>query len=204
MAQSYYITSREHWGHDNPQARLREKVRDAMRAGVDYVQVREKDLPAAALRDLVAGLVAQRGGAVTRLLVNSRVDVAVASGADGVHLPMPALPLAALRCRLPQLQIVGVSCHNEQEVREAAAAEVDYLLLGPVFATPSKPGAEPLGLKRFHSMCEMSPVPVLALGGVSPGNAAQCVAAGARGIAGIRLFQEAENLPQLIAELRSL
>ena len=138
------------------------------------------------------------------LLVNSRADVAVAAGADGVHLPLPALPLAALRSRLTELQIVGVSCHNEQEVDEAAAAGVDYLLVGPVFATPSKPGAEPLGVDRFRSICARSSVPVIALGGVSRLNAAECIAAGARGVAGIRLFQAAADVRELVAWIREL
>lgn len=179
-------------------------MREAMQAGADYLQVREKDLPASALRDLVVSCLAARGGAKTKVLVNSRADVAVAAGADGIHLPAGALPLARLRERLPALQIVGVSCHNEQEAEEAAAAGADYLLVSPVFATPSKPGAQPLGLERLRRICQGTSVPVFALGGVSRGNAAQCVAAGAKGVAGIRLFQEAEPLSALLAELREL
>jgi thiamine-phosphate pyrophosphorylase len=204
LALSYYITSREYWAEGPPFASLRGKVRAAFQAGVSFVQVREKDLSAADLHALVADLAALRGGSATRLLVNSRADVAVAAGADGVHLPMPALPLASLRGRLPQLQIVGVSCHNEQEACEAAAAGADYLLVGPVFATPSKPGAAPLGIERFSRICAMTTAPVLALGGVSRRNAAECVAAGARGVAGIRLFQEAPDLRELVAAIGHL
>lgn len=210
LAQTCYITSRVQWGEGPPFASLRFRVRDAIAAGVDFVQVREKDLEAAELAELVKTLVALRGGAATRVLVNSRVDVAVAAGADGVHLPMTALPLAALRPLLKapppraRLQIVGVSCHNEQEVDEAAAAGADYLLVAPVFATPSKPGAQPLGIERLARICAGSPLPVFALGGVERANAAECVAAGARGIAGIRLFQQADDLPALLAHLKGL
>lgn len=204
MAQSYYITSRHFWHSPDPLASLQSRVCDAFQAGVDYVQLREKDLSAAALRDLARRLLQLRGEARARLLVNSRVDVAVATGADGVHLPTTALPLAGLRAQIPQLQIVGVSCHNEQEVDEAVAAGADYLLVSPVFATPSKPDAVPLGLERLKRICAQSSLPVFALGGVSRANAAQCVAAGARGIAGIRLFQHEQDLPSLIAELAGL
>ena len=154
MALSYYITDRwqlaslagaerlEPVGMDL----LRRKVRSAFQAGVDYVQVREKDLearPLAALVEDLAGMAEKRG---SRLLVNGRADVALASKADGVHLPADSLPAAAVRSLVGRDQSVGVSCHSPQEVEQAAAAEVDYVLLGPVFETPSKPGATPLGL----------------------------------------------------------
>ena len=204
LTHTYYITSRRYWPGGDSLNRLQAKVRGSISACVDFVQVREKDLSAAALLRLVSTFVKFRTGTATRLLVNGRVDVAVAAGADGVHLPLPELPLAGLRQQLPSLQIAGVSCHNEQEAAAAAAAGADYLLLGPVFETPSKPGVPPLGLERFARICAGSSVPVFALGGVSRANARQCVAAGAQGIAGIRLFQEEANLTQLIAEIKQL
>lgn len=175
-----------------------------MEAGVGWVQVREKDLPAAQLLELVSGFAQMRTGMTTRLLVNSRADVAVAGEADGVHLSMEALPLASLRRKFPQLQILGVSCHNEQEVAQAVTAGADYLLLGPVFATPSKPGAVPLGISRLSKICAQTPIPVFALGGVDRENAQDCTEAGAQGIAGIRLFQQETDLKQLVAEISRL
>ena len=180
MAKSYYITSRQHWRNGDPAqsvAALQAKVRAAVEAEVVFVQVRQMDLTAAAMSSLVQSLVDIRADAKTRLLVNGRADIAAVSGADGVHLSFAELPMSAVRERLPQLQIVGVSCHNEQEVAEAAAAGVDYLLLGPVFETPSKPGAAPLGVERFGKICRNTSIKVFALGGVNRANAAECVCA---------------------------
>ena len=206
MALSYYITSRMQWGADEPASRsLVETVRKAFQAGVDYVQVREKDMSGASLLSLVAEFSQMnertRG---TRLLVNGRVDVAIASAADGVHLSFESLPLAAIRSRLPNFLIVGVSCHSLREAAEAQQAGADYIILGPVFTTPSKPGVVPLGLKGFSSICAELTVPVFALGGVDLSNARDCVLAGAAGIAGIRLFQNADNIDHLAAEIRKL
>jgi thiamine-phosphate pyrophosphorylase len=204
LAISYYITSRSHWPDDDSLATLISKVADTVAAGIDYVQVREKDLSGAELLRLAEACGTICAGTATRLLVNGRADVAAVAGANGFHLSSAALPLTALRGQLPGLQIVGVSCHNEQEVAEATQAGVDYILLGPVYETPSKPGAVPLGLERFAGICAQTPVPVYALGGVSRDNAAACVGAGAKGVAGIRLFQTAADLKVLIAKIRAL
>ena len=200
LAFSYYITSRALWGAGSAAfIALEKKIRDAMAAQVDYVQVREKDLPARHLLRLVEDcLRGKPETGRTRLLVNSRADVAVAAQADGVHFSFASVPLAEIRNRLPAPQTIGVSCHNEREAEEAGKAEVDYLLLGPVFATPSKPDVVPLGTERFHRICRSASLPVFALGGVDRSNASDCVAAGAKGIAGIRLFQNEPDLHQLV------
>jgi len=143
-------------------------------------------------------------GQRTQLLINGRADVAAAAGVTGLHLAADGVALAALRARLPDLQFIGVSCHNEKEVKAAEGAGADYLLLGPVFETPSKPAALPLGLEGLARICGLTSRPVFALGGVNRANAAACVRAGAAGIAGIRLFQQEKDLPQLAAEIRQL
>jgi len=114
------------------------------------------------------------------------------------------LPLKAVRSRAGSNWIVGISCHTEEEAEEAARGGASYVLLGPVFATPSKPAGQPLGIPRLGEICRRSPVPVLALGGVSRENAASCIRAGAAGVAGIRLFQQAADVSELCRYVRLL
>jgi thiamine-phosphate diphosphorylase len=100
--------------------------------------------------------------------------------------------------------IVGAACHSVEEVERAAQAGADYVLVAPVFDTASKPGMKPMGLARFSEICLRSPIPVFALGGVTSENARSCVDAGAKGLAGIRLFQQAPDLAALCGQLRAL
>ena len=206
LALSYYITARKELavGAGGPGEPLKQIVRAAFRAGVDYIQVREKDLPGRRLAALVEDLLALPEKASSRLLVNARLDVARAAGADGLHLPADSLPLAAVRRWVGSSWIVGISCHSAQDIDRAVANGADYVLLGPVFPTPSKPGVQPLGLRRLAEICGRVSIPVFALGGVDLGNAADCVAVGARGVAGIRLFQQAADLEAVVHRLRTL
>ena len=182
------------------------------------MQVREKDLPDGRLARLVDDLGSLRAnteraktgpektgsGLLVRLLINERLDIAISCGADGVHLPSDSLPLSAVRSRVGPDAVVGISCHTREEVEEAARDGADYALLGPVFETPSKPGGKALGLALLEQICRSSALPVFALGGVTRENAASCVRAGAAGIAGIRLFQQAPDLEDLCRYLHSL
>jgi thiamine-phosphate pyrophosphorylase len=138
------------------------------------------------------------------LLVNERLDVAIACGADGVHLPSDSLPLATVKTRAGSASIVGISCHSEEEVEKAGSDGASYVLFGPVFETPSKPHAKPLGVPLLRQVCRRSFAPVFALGGVTRNNAESCIRAGAVGVAGIRLFQEAPNLAELSRYLHAL
>lgn len=156
-------------------------------AGVDGVQVREKRLDDA---DLLALVRATREllPAATAVLVNGRLDVALAAGADGVHLPAGGLPVAPLRAwagRLGRRPLVGRSTHTLGEVAAARDEGVDYVVFGPVFATPGK--GEPVGLAALAAAARLG-VPVLALGGVDAARVAAAVAAGAHGVAAIRAF----------------
>ncbi|MBI4464581.1 MAG: thiamine phosphate synthase [Acidobacteria bacterium] len=208
MALTYYITARQQLkplpGSENVEQALQEKVRAAFSARVDYVQVREKDLPARRLARLVEELRALPEKQSTRLLVNERLDIALGCGADGVHLPSDSLPVSQVRSRAGEGSIVGVSCHSEPDVAQAAAGGADYVLLGPVFETPSKPDAHALGLVKLEEICRRFPIRVFALGGMDRGNAASCIRAGAAGVAGIRLFQGAENIEEICGYLRLL
>ena len=187
---------------------LRRKVREAFAAGVDYVQLREKDLPGKPLAALVEDFQEipekTQSRRPLRLLVNGRLDVAIACGAEGVHLPSDSLPLAEVKSRVGSASIVGTSCHSEEEVVRAGRDGASYVLFGPVFETPSKPDSEPLGVPLLRQVCRRSPAPVFALGGVTRNNAESCIRAGAVGVAGIRLFQEAPNLAELSRYLHAL
>lgn len=177
----YYITDRKAVGGFRP---LLEVVRDQMHLGVDYIQIREKDLSARELFEFTLAVLEcraeNRNHLPTKILVNSRFDIALATGADGVHLPARA-PVEVL----PGL-IVARSCHTLQEV---AAAKADFVTFGPVFESPGK--GTPVGLDQLRRACVLGK-PVYALGGVNWDNAAACREAGATGIAGIRLFQDPE------------
>jgi thiamine-phosphate pyrophosphorylase len=177
----YYITDRKSVGGFRP---LLEVIRDQMHLGVEYIQIREKDIGARELFEFTLAVLESRAEDKhhlhTKVLINSRADVAVATGADGVHLPANA-PIQTL----PGL-IVARSCHTLQEVSEA---NVDFITFGPVFDSPGK-GA-PKGLALLHEACTLGRA-VYALGGVNWENAADCLEAGAEGIAGIRLFQDPE------------
>jgi len=183
-------------------------IRRAIAAGVDYIQVREKDLAARALADCVSAATSAALGSATRILVNDRLDVALATGASGVHLGETSLPLAAVtawRSKSRTEVSIGVSCHSLESCQAAEREGADYILFGPVFATPSKQSfGSPQGLERLTRVCEGVRLPVLAIGGISESNAGACLAAGAAGIAAIRLFQEAPDLAATVSRLRAL
>jgi thiamine-phosphate pyrophosphorylase len=178
----YYITDRKAVGGFRP---LLEVIRDQVHLGVDFIQIREKDLTARELFEFTLAVLELRGGEThkhlhAKILINSRADIALATGADGVHLPS-----GAARQTLPGL-IVARSCHSLEEVRECTA---DFVTFGPVFESPGK--GTPIGVEALKAACRLGK-PVFALGGVNWDNASDCMEAGAQGIAGIRLFQDPE------------
>lgn len=176
----YYITDRKSVGGFRP---LLEVIRDQMHLGVDFIQIREKDISARELFEFTLAVLEVRGNEIrtpvpTKVLLNSRADVARAAGADGVHLPA-----RAPQQTLPGLVVVR-SCHVLTEIKASSA---DFVTFGPVFASPGK--GPPVGLDVLRVACQLGK-PVYALGGVTWENAAECMHAGAEGIAGIRLFQD--------------
>ena len=200
----YYITDSSQLETPERVDALLERIGAAFRAGVDWVQVREKRMPVRALCGLVerAARLPEKGGG--KLLVNERLDVALACGADGVHLPADSLPAGAVRRATPRDFLVGVSCHTVEEVEAAAREGASFAVLGPIFATPGK--GPPLGVDLLRQVCgRVAPLrfPVLALGGVTLENAVACLDAGAAGLAAIRLFQTAD-VATTVARLRSL
>jgi thiamine-phosphate diphosphorylase len=166
-----------------------ERVGWAARAGVHLVQVRERDLDGGRLTALVRRCVAAVRGSRARVLVNDRVDVALASGAHGVHLRADSIPAARVRTLCPPGFVVGRSVHARDEaVAAAEGGGLDYLLFGTVFPTGSKPGRAPAGPAALADVAAAVDVPVLAVGGVSPDNLVTVAAAGAAGFAAIGLF----------------
>jgi thiamine-phosphate diphosphorylase len=188
------VTDRRRMADDSALVRT---VREAAQAGLDDLQIREKDLGGRALFDLVCRLRDAAAGTALRLVVNSRVDVASAAGIPGVQLPEEGLPVTDVKCAFPDLQ-VGASRHTRDGVVEAAAQGADFVVLGPVFATPGKEDRA-LGLPAFAAAARAVTVPVYAIGGVDVGRAAALVAAGASGIALLRPFLSAPPAPTIAA-----
>lgn len=179
-------------------------IERAIAAGIELIQVREKDLPVRALLTLAEAAVARAQGAATRVLVNDRLDVALAAGASGVHLPAHGIPVAEVRRAYPRL-LIGASCHTLDELRRAEDGGADFAVFGPVFAPLSKASERPpLGVERLAEAASAVKIPVLALGGITVENATECLQAGAAGIAAISLFQKSGDLGRTAAQLRAL
>jgi thiamine-phosphate pyrophosphorylase len=206
----YYITDRAELGHteSDRRRRLLQTIEEAVACGIDFIQLREKDLPIRELEILATQaeqIVRESRGGSTRLLVNSRVDVAIAAQAQGVHLRSNDIsPLDARaawrKVDGKQLPVIAVSCHTEAEVARAADSGADLVVFGPVFEKKNTADIVPRGLDRLHSACAFK-IPVLAIGGVTHENAALCVNAGAAGVAGIRLFQD-RDMTDTVTRLR--
>jgi thiamine-phosphate pyrophosphorylase len=217
-----YVTDRLSLPASSEDARrglLLERMQSLSAAGLDWIQIREKDLSgrvvSALTRDALSRISMHEDSAqrATRVIVNDRLDVALAEGAGGVHLGGNSLPVAEAsrllaantHAQVPSGDfLVGVSCHSLEAATTAASRGADYIFFGPVFATPSKAQyGPPQGLERLREVCSSVAIPVLAIGGITLQNAPACLAAGARGIAAIRLFQEAPDAAAIIRALRS-
>ncbi|HEX8816217.1 MAG TPA: thiamine phosphate synthase [Terriglobales bacterium] len=214
----YYITDRKRFPGDETARReaLLKKIAQAAQNGVDFIQLREKDLSGRELELLANDAVravrenSPAAAQTTRILINSRTDIALVSGADGVHLPADDISpgdvrsiwsKAAARCgRTSTPPLITLSCHSEHEVAKAASGGADYAIFAPVFEKLGAPSMTGAGLDALQTACQQS-IPVLALGGVTLENATTCVQAGAVGIAAIRLFQENE-ITDVIKRLR--
>ncbi len=204
--------------HDNPLETLLAKIETAAISGLDWVQLREKDLSgkdcASLSREALLRVSRQvpANQAATKIIINDRLDVALATQASGVHLGENSFPVEAAKRLLlasgkePSRSanfLVGVSCHSLEAAQSAASAGADYIFFGPIFATPSKAAVgSPQGLDRLSEVCRSVNIPVLAIGGISLANIPSCFSAGASGIAAIRLFQDATNLAETVGSIR--
>lgn len=178
------------------------QARLAADAGIDLIQVRERDLEAAPLAATVARILDAVRGTPTRVIVNDRLDVALACGAHGVHLRSDSIPVTAARTLAPPGFLIGRSVHAAAEAAHAAKG-ADYLIAGTVFATSSKPDLTPLlGVEGLRAIVTTAAVPVLAIGGVTMERLDAIAAAGAAGIAGISLFTASESFARVTEAVR--
>jgi len=215
----YYITDRSQFPGNEAARRqlLLRRISEATRAGIDYIQFREKDLPARELEELAGQAIrilederlkTANRDVRTALLINSRTDVALAVGAHGVHLrsddisPADVRRMCSARRDAQVRLIIRQSCHHPNDVQQAAREGANLALLAPIFEKKDDPSAKPAGLEALRRACQYK-VPVLALGGITLTNAAACLEAGAAGIAAIRLFQE-NDIAELARRLRDL
>jgi len=210
----YYITDRKSFVGTLAEQRstLLLRIADAAHAGVDYIQLREKDLSSRELEGLACEALraVRENSATSKLLINSRADVALAVGADGVHLPAGELAASEVRglwlkCagRVP---VIGVSAHSAADIRDAQVQGASFGVLAPVLEKVPT-GTPGIGLEAFRAACAESATrggfAVLALGGVALENVPDCLAAGAVGVAGIRLFQQGDIF-ETVLRLREL
>jgi thiamine-phosphate pyrophosphorylase len=181
---------------------LPEIVRTAVEAGVDLVQLREKDLPGRALFDLAEQLTAICHAAGARLLINDRLDVALASGADGVHLPANGLPVAAVRAAVGEHFLVGASTHSADEAARAERDGADFVVLGPVFTTPSKLRfGPPIGLEPLRAAVDRLNIPIYAIGGVDAATVEEVRNLGLEGVALIRAIMDSSDIAATVRRL---
>jgi thiamine-phosphate pyrophosphorylase len=212
----YYITDRSQFPGDENSRRVRllETIVQAVRCGVDFIQLREKDLSPHQLETLTREAVQLRTEnrkLKTAFLINSRSDIAIACGAQGVHLRANDISPSEVKKIWTQWDTgargsvtVGVSCHTRGEVATAEKERANFAVFGPVFEKigGEKAHSRPAGLEALHEACQEK-IPVIALGGVALENAEACIHAGAAGIAAIRLFQE-NKMDEVVAALRKL
>ena len=204
----YYITDRRQFagGPEQQKQKLLDKIAECIAADVDLIQLREKDLNIRALEELAKEVVTLfPRESRSKLLINSRVDVALACGADGVHLPANDISASEARTIFARAgkadAVIGASVHSVKEFAQAEAHAADFSVFGPVFQKEGHGIAD--GAERLRQACGKADrcMPVLALGGITIQNARQCIQAGADGIAAIRLFQE-NDVASVVAQLR--
>jgi thiamine-phosphate pyrophosphorylase len=211
----YYITNRTQFSGDEAtrSRHLLDKIAEAARAGVDFIQLREKDLHTRELEALAQAavrVIRESSPLKTHFLVNSRSDVAIACGAEGVHLRSNDISPSAVRAiwrrdagtafRERNSPVIGVSCHSIADVVRSASEQASFAVFAPVFEKPGNLEARLTGLEALQTACSQK-IPVLALGGITLENASSCVQAGAAGVAGIRLFQD-NSIARVVETLR--
>jgi thiamine-phosphate pyrophosphorylase len=207
----YYITDRTQFsGNENQrQEQLLDRIALATLCGVDFIQLREKDLCGREFEKLARGAieVIRPYSGNTRMLINSRADISLAVGADGVHLRSKDLsPVDVHRIWRAAGQqskpVLAVSCHAVEEVSAGKSTGADFVVFAPVFEKKDAASNPGVGLEALRAACQQQ-IPVLALGGITAENAQSCLNAGAKGVAGIRLFQQGD-LEQMVRRLREL
>lgn len=175
-------------------------VRECLKAKVKLIQLRDKTYDTAGFYKnalLIRRLVKDKA----LYIINDRIDIAQAARADGVHLGQDDLPVKAARAILGPHRIIGKSCHSLKQAIQAEREGVDYISIGPIFKTPTKPGYRPAGLKVLSETCQRLKLPIVAIGGINTDNIESVREAGARLIAVVRAICKARNVAQAIAKL---
>jgi thiamine-phosphate diphosphorylase len=194
----YYLITEGDLNDDNFSARrvgLIDKIRIAVENGIDLIQIREKRLSARNLVALACEARTLTKGSSSRILINDRVDIALAAELDGVHLTETSLPVPVVRGIAGREFIIGCSRHSLEGLQNAASDGADFAVYGPIFSTPGK---IPVGIDALREVCHTVPdLPVLAIGGINAGNLGAVLEAGAAGVAAIRLLNDAGALAQL-------
>ena len=204
----YLITSGETTLQTTPAtedfSRLLKLIEAAVAGNVDLLQLREKNLSTLVLYELTTKAAEMMRGRHTRLLVNDRADVARVAGASGVHLTTRSIETSVIRRTFGDEFLIGVSTHSLEQAREARNGQADFAVFGPVFETASKTlYGEPPGLEKLQEVAtELAPFPILALGGVTVANSADCFRAGASGLAAIGLLKDPGALASVAEEIR--
>ena len=176
--------------------KITRQVDDAIKENVSMVQIREKRLEGRHLFELTLACAEITRDSPTKLLINDRADIAVAAGADGVHLTASSIPAGMVRGSFGTQLIIGFSAHTAEEVRNAGRSGADLVVYGPVFPTPGKGPAK--GIEELRRVVSaVAPFPVVALGGIEPANCREVLRAGAAGIAGIRSFSDRTSIRSL-------
>ena len=196
----YLLTDRRQT-HQRPLASV---LSQALEAGVRMVQIREKDLETPELIDLAQQLIPVIKQHHGKVLLNDRVDLALALNADGVHLRSDSLPLPLARRILGNEKLIGISTHSVEESQYAENEGADFVVLGPIFETPSKQiYGHPLGLHTLETACRVSHLPIFAIGGITPKHVHAVMTSGAYGIAVISSIMQASCIPDSTRELLS-
>lgn len=201
MAWTYYITDRKIC-----RLPILQQIQLAIHAGVDLLQIREKDLATRELLMLAKQARMLSQGHPTQVLINDRLDIALAANLHGIHLSQTSPQPSTIRARLSKSQLlIGVSTHNIEEVEQAFQGGADFVTFGPIFATPSKLRfGSPLGITALQKVLQKSNHPVVALGGINEKNYEKCLEIGAKGIAAIRMFQQPEpSVRKIVCAIRS-
>ena len=205
----YLITSGETTPHTEPTSpefsHILSLVRAAVSSGIHLIQLREKNLRPRVLYELARQAASLRRERRTLILVNDRADIALAAGCDGVHLTARSIEASVIRKTFGADFLIGASTHSIEEARAAREAGADFAVFGPVYATPSKlPYGAPLGLEKMKETArQLSPFPLIAIGGITQENAPQVLQAGAQGIAAIRLFNDASDLEAVVRQIKA-
>jgi thiamine-phosphate pyrophosphorylase len=195
MPLAYYITDRQ-----SCSLPILQQIQRAIDASVDLIQIREKDLATRPLLELAERALELAKGSCSKILINDRLDIALAASLDGIQLGHHSVATRTVLKRVRDLDLlIGASVHSIDEVLLAATEGASFVTFGPIFTTPSKSAyGPPLGLELLAMVCQRVSIPVFALGGIDLENYRSSLAAGAAGIAAIRLFQSQMTLERAV------